>query len=267
MVFMFMFYGDEKAIASMSREDRNGLVERHVRYNHEILEKRVPVLATRGLEPTASAMTVRPAGGEVVVTEGPFATPREALLGFYLVDCRDMDEALELARLYPMPEGLGCVEVRPVMRTWDYAPSVDSAAPASGIWGLYSDVSTWPDWQAGVQHVELDGPFASGTTGRVTESGGPPRPFRIVAVRPGEGYTSETELAEDLLLRTEHELMPLPDGGTRITHRVTVPRAALDRFGLQFSPDLNDRMRTTLEALSEMAATEALPRRGARSWS
>lgn len=253
MIFMFLFYSDEGAIASLSNDGRNGLVERHIRYNHEVLERRVKVLETRGLEPTASALTVRPVDGELTVTEGPFSDTGEALAGFYLVDCRDMDEAIELAREYPMPEGLGCIEVRPVMRTWDYAPSIDSPASAATIWSLYADVDTWPAWKIGIKEVKLDGPFETGTSGFLTPTDQPPMPFHIVEAKEHEGYVSETEIARRVVLRLEHYLTPLPRGGTRVTHRATIPRAALDTFGLNFSPEFNAGIRATLRQLSDTA--------------
>ena len=249
MIFMLLFYGDERAIATMPREERNGLVERHVHYNHEVLERQATVLATRGLDPTTQAYTVRPVAGELTVTPGPFAETREALAGFYLIECDDMAEALALAKAYPMPEGLGCVEVRPVMRAWDYAPSIDTVAEPAAVWRRYTDVDTWPQWKYGVAQVSLDGAFITGTTGRLTPADRPPMPFRLVQVDPAQGYVSETEVVPGARLRMEHTLEPLADGGTRITHRTTVPRAALDEFGLEFSPALYAGIRQTLVAL------------------
>jgi hypothetical protein len=249
MIFMLLFYGDEHAIATMPREERNGLVERHVHYNHEVLERRANVLATRGLDPTTQAYTVRPAAGTLTVTPGPFAQTSEALAGFYLIECADMAEAIALAKAYPMPEGLGCVEVRPVMRAWDYAPSIDTTAAPEAVWRRYTDVATWPQWKYGVAAVRLDGPFTPGTTGRLTPTDRPPMPFRLVDVDPVRGYVSETEVVAGGVLRMEHTIEPLGDGGARVTHRTTVPRAALDEFGLEFSPALYAGIRQTLVAL------------------
>ncbi|MGC4897172.1 SRPBCC family protein [Micromonospora sp. DT31] len=256
MIFVFLFYSDERAIASMNRDERNGLVERHVHYNHEVLEKRADVLATRGLDPSHTAWTVRPVDGTPRVTPGPFAQTEEALAGFYLVDCRDLDEALELAKLYPMPDGLGCVEVRPVMRAWDYAPSIDIAAPPAAVWARYADTARWPRWKHEVAKVDLDGPFATGTTGRLTPGSRPAMPFRLVDVRPDAGYVSETEVVPGGVLKLEHTLEPLDGGATRVVHRATVPRAALDAFGLEFSPALYAGIHTSLAALKKLVEGE-----------
>ncbi len=68
------------------------------------------------LEPTATATTVRVQGGKVVLTDGPFAETKEQLAGYYILDCRDLDEALEWAAKIPTSCGgaVGCVEVRPI---------------------------------------------------------------------------------------------------------------------------------------------------------
>lgn len=252
MIFMLLFHSDEKAIAAMTPAEQNRLIEAHVAYNHDFLQKRCEVLATRALQPSVTAVTVRP-GRETVVSPGPAQVTDRPLVGFYLIDCAGADEAVELASGYPMPEGLGSIEVRAVMQEWDYAPSVDTTAPPAAVWRRYSDVAGWPSWKHGIERVELDGPFQTGTTGRLVAEGQPPMAYRIVSAAPNRGYVSETELAEGIFLRIEHSLAALPDGGTRITHRVKVPRAALDVYGHDFSPRLNEGIRLTLAALSAAA--------------
>lgn len=262
MIVMFLFYNDEQAMAALSQQERNALVERHIRYHQEYLAGRVEVLATRALEPTTSAVTVRPSDGGFDVTDGPFARPAEAFAGFYLVDCRDMAEAIELVKAYPMPQGLGCIEVRPAMRVWDYAPSLDIPVPPERIWRWYADLGSWPRWKVGVAAAELDGPLRTGATGRLTPSDQPPMPFRIVSATENEGYVSETEIARDLVLRLEHILTPLPGGATRAIHRATIPRGALDVFGINFSPHFNAGIRATLKSLSAIAQDDGVCRAG-----
>jgi hypothetical protein len=66
------------------------------------------------LEPTATATTVRVRDGERTVTDGPFAETREALGGYYVLDCADLDQAIEWASRIP-GASVGCVEVRPIV--------------------------------------------------------------------------------------------------------------------------------------------------------
>jgi hypothetical protein len=71
-------------------------------------------VAGEGLQPSATATTVRFAGDERITVDGPFAETKEQIGGFYLIDVADLDAALEWARKQPVREG-GLVEVRPVM--------------------------------------------------------------------------------------------------------------------------------------------------------
>ena len=71
------------------------------------------LLAAEPLEPVATATTVRVRNGKVSITDGPFAETKEQLAGFYLVDARDLNEAIQVASRIP-PARVGSIEVRPV---------------------------------------------------------------------------------------------------------------------------------------------------------
>ena len=73
-------------------------------------------IAGEALEPTSTATSVRVQGGRTVVTDGPFAETKEALGGFYLLECKDLDEAIEMAAKIPAAKR-GTIEVRPI---WAY---------------------------------------------------------------------------------------------------------------------------------------------------
>ncbi len=79
-----------------------------------MLRDRGAFLAGEALRPVQTATTVREQDGRTVTTDGPFAETKEALGGFYLVEARDLDEALELAGACPGVRS-GSIEVRPVM--------------------------------------------------------------------------------------------------------------------------------------------------------
>lgn len=68
------------------------------------------------LEPTTTATTIRVQDDKVMITDGPFAETKEQLAGYYILDCKDLDEALEWAARIPSACGgaSGCVEVRPI---------------------------------------------------------------------------------------------------------------------------------------------------------
>jgi hypothetical protein len=77
------------------------------------LERRGVLRAHQGLHPSRTATTVRVRGGEVLLTDGPFVEGKEQIGGFALVDCADLDEAIEIAAGHPASR-IGQVEIRPV---------------------------------------------------------------------------------------------------------------------------------------------------------
>jgi hypothetical protein len=82
------------------------------------------------LQPTSTATTVRLRNGQRLVTDGPFAETKEALGGFYLIEARDLDEAIELAAKCPGARS-GAIEVRPIMELpAEYAMAEQTAATA-----------------------------------------------------------------------------------------------------------------------------------------
>ena len=95
------------------------------------VKRRGLFLAGEALNPTSTATTVRIVGGDVVATDGPFAETKEALGGFYLIDARDLDEAIEVAAQIPAA-AYGSIEVRPI---WELPPEyamAEAEAAAAG---------------------------------------------------------------------------------------------------------------------------------------
>jgi hypothetical protein len=114
MKYMLLLYGDETRWEHMTPEDSAEDMKAWGAF-YEQLAAGGAFIAGEGLQPTAAATTVRIKDGEPVHSDGPFAETREQLGGFYLLDCKDMDEALAWAAKVPdLGEG-GSVEVRPVM--------------------------------------------------------------------------------------------------------------------------------------------------------
>jgi hypothetical protein len=99
----------------------------------KMLQDRGVYLGGEALQPVPTATTVRVQGGRTVTTDGPFAETKEALGGFYLVEARDLDEALEFGAACPAIKYGGTVEVRPVLEIPPDAgaPEVAGAASAS----------------------------------------------------------------------------------------------------------------------------------------
>jgi hypothetical protein len=84
--------------------------------------------AGEALEPTTTATTVRVRNGQTLTTDGPFAETKEALGGFYLIDARDLDEAIEIAAKIPAARD-GSMEIRPIWELpSDYAADLAEAS-------------------------------------------------------------------------------------------------------------------------------------------
>ena len=113
MKYLLTIYADESRYATMTPQDSAALMEAYGRFGQEAQEAGV-LLGGEGLQPTATATTVRVKDGEALFTDGPFAETREALGGYYLLDCPDLDSATGWAAKIPDATG-GAVEVRPVM--------------------------------------------------------------------------------------------------------------------------------------------------------
>jgi hypothetical protein len=106
MRYLFMIHGDTEAETAMTSEERRAIVEEHFAYGAMLRERGVHVL---GEALSGDAVTVRP-GEPPIVTDGPFAETKEAVGGFYVVDCASRDEAVELAGRVPRSPGVA-VEV------------------------------------------------------------------------------------------------------------------------------------------------------------
>jgi hypothetical protein len=110
MEFALLIYANEKAWESAGEEERRATYAEHERFM-TMLQDRGAARGGAELASTTSARTLRHGGGELSVTDGPFAETAEQLGGFYLIEADSLDQALELARELPA----GVVEVRPIV--------------------------------------------------------------------------------------------------------------------------------------------------------
>jgi hypothetical protein len=106
-----LIYDDEGRWDSFSEEERNAVYERYRAFGQKADGK---VLDSAELAPTRSATTVRLRNGETIVTDGPFAETKEQLGGYFLAECKDLDQAIELAQHVPLVSK-GSVEIRPLV--------------------------------------------------------------------------------------------------------------------------------------------------------
>lgn len=113
MRYLLLIYQDEVAHAQWNEEQ---LGEEYAAYNAlgTELKKRGVEAQGEALMPTNTATTVRVRGGKALTTDGPFAETKEQLGGYYQLNCKDLDEAIELAAKIPAATD-GSIEIRPIM--------------------------------------------------------------------------------------------------------------------------------------------------------
>jgi hypothetical protein len=112
MRYLLMIYTPEVDPATVPPEQATAQNEAYNLFTREVRDRGV-MEGGEALQPTTSATTVRVRDGRTLVTDGPYAETKEALVGYYLLDVKDLDEALDLAAKIPGAH-YGAIEVRPI---------------------------------------------------------------------------------------------------------------------------------------------------------
>jgi len=128
MKYLLLLHGTEgEEQVNLTPEEMAANMEPWNRYTNDVVRSGAFV-GGEALHPSSSATTVRhQAGGDRIVSDGPFAETKEQIGGFYLLECKDLDEALEWARKVPVGEG-SAVEVRPVVDLSEFGYEDPNAA-------------------------------------------------------------------------------------------------------------------------------------------
>jgi hypothetical protein len=119
MKYMLLIHDSEKTWAALSEAERQEIMAAYRRFSGEIRASG-HFLSGSQLQPTSNATSVRVRNGKRLVTDGPFAETREQLGGYFLVEAKDLDEAIALAERLPSAK-MGTIEIRPL---------AESAVPA-----------------------------------------------------------------------------------------------------------------------------------------
>jgi len=130
MQYLLMIYQSEAEYGKIDAATGKKMMEEYGAFTQSIIQSG-NFKAGDALQPTTTATTVRVRDGKTLTTDGPFAETREQLGGYYLLECKDLDEALEYAKKIPFQNG--SVEVRPVMdySEFGYESPAETAAKAT----------------------------------------------------------------------------------------------------------------------------------------
>ncbi|WP_406739085.1 SRPBCC family protein [Streptomyces sp. NBC_00853] len=135
---------------------------------------------------------------------------------------------------------------------WEYEHGIETAATAEAIWRLWADVENWGAWNAGIQKIEIDGPFSVGTQITMTPPGEDPIPLRIAEAVEGERFVDEVSFG-DLRLRTVHRIDPVGQDRIRVVYRMEITGNGADEVGPQIGPGITADWPETMASLAELA--------------
>ena len=113
MRYALLIYASEQDWASQTEEESQAVNQEYMAFTKDIIDRGL-MKGGEALQPTSTATSVRVRNDDTLTTDGPFAETKDQLGGFYLVDCKDLDEAVEVAAGIPDARR-GTIEVRPVM--------------------------------------------------------------------------------------------------------------------------------------------------------
>jgi len=113
MQYLCLIYTDESAEARMTREEGQAVMGEYFAFT-EGIKKSGHYVGGNPLQPTKTASTVRVRQGKMSTTDGPFAETKEQLGGYYLIEAKDLNEAIQVASRIPSVK-TGSIEVRPIM--------------------------------------------------------------------------------------------------------------------------------------------------------
>jgi len=112
MKYLCLIYDEEKKMAGMSKSEGDAFMGEYFAFT-EGIRKSGHYVGGEALQPVQTATTVRVRNGKLSTTDGPFAETKEQLGGFYLIEARDLNDAIQVAAKIPSAR-LGSVEVRPI---------------------------------------------------------------------------------------------------------------------------------------------------------
>jgi Polyketide cyclase / dehydrase and lipid transport len=135
---------------------------------------------------------------------------------------------------------------------WTNEQSIETTASPEAIWRLWSDVAGWPEWNADIDHIEISGPFAAGSTISMTPIGQDPVELRIAEAVEPDLFVDEANLG-DVVVRTIHRIERIEGGRSRVTYRMEISGPAADSVGPELGPQISADFPQTLAALAQHA--------------
>ena len=112
MKYLCLIYDEEKKLGQMSKSESDAFMGEYYAFTEDV-KKSGHYVDGNALQPVHTATTVRVRGGKLATTDGPFAETKEQLGGYYMIEAKDLNEAIQVAGRIPSAR-IGSVEVRPI---------------------------------------------------------------------------------------------------------------------------------------------------------
>ena len=134
----------------------------------------------------------------------------------------------------------------------EYGTSVESTASAEKVWSIWSDMSTWGQWNPNVSTMDWQGGFASGTAGVMNTRSGQHHKMQLVDVQPGRGFALLTSVVPGTRFRFNCRIEP-SDGKTKISQAIEVGGPLGPLMGGMLGPQVSKEFGTLLQNLARKA--------------
>ena len=131
---------------------------------------------------------------------------------------------------------------------WTHEECIETTAKPTQIWKLFSDVPGWKKWNAGIEKIEIQGPFAQGTVFIMKVPNGPTFTSKLIKVQENQIFSDETIIDENRVV-VHHIITPLTTGDTRITYKTEISGPNASEFGPMVTGDFPQ----VLSALKKLA--------------
>jgi hypothetical protein len=131
---------------------------------------------------------------------------------------------------------------------WEYEYSAETTASREELWRLWADVDNWGDWNADIETIELQGPFAEGSLIAMTPAGQETVHLRLAQVSEPELFVDEAVIG-GATFRTTHRLERLNCGRVRVSYRMEITGPQADELGPELGPAITSDFPDTVASL------------------
>jgi hypothetical protein len=135
---------------------------------------------------------------------------------------------------------------------WRHEYAVETSATPETIWGIFRDVPGWKNWNAGIEQIEIDGPFMAGTWFTMKPPGDEALRSQLIDVRENVCFVDETRVG-DLTIKVAHRIEPLGSARTRIVYAVDARGPQASEIGPAVASDFSE----VLASLAKLAETKS----------